>query len=107
MAAKAKARVIPTPDGWHSRWLQLGDRRTRLHRVKRFRPWPGRDPFFGPSGFWNVRGVTVCGIKGQLWMPGVVSRMGAQRCPACCKALGIPNGYGAPYNAFDDERKDA
>jgi len=32
-------------------------------------------------------------------MPGIFSRMGAPRCKACCRALGLPEGDGAPYNS--------
>jgi hypothetical protein len=49
--------------------------------------------------FVGVRkGVTVCGQRGTLQMPGIFSRMGRPRCKRCCKRLGVPPGNGAPYN---------
>ncbi|WP_255569229.1 hypothetical protein [Roseomonas alba] len=40
-------------------------------------------------------------------MPGLFSRTGAPRCPACCAALGIPFGDGAPLNTLEGEAADA
>ena len=41
----------------------------------------------------------ACG-RTAAWVciPGVFSRMGAQRCTGCCRALGYPAGVGAPKN---------
>jgi hypothetical protein len=44
------------------------------------------------------RGKTICGIEGDLVMPGIFSRMGLPRCPECCKLMNIPEGNGNPYN---------
>jgi len=43
-------------------------------------------------------GVTVCGRKGYLTMPGIFSRLGLKRCEHCCRIVGIPQGDGSPYN---------
>jgi hypothetical protein len=47
----------------------------------------------------GVCGSTLCGIKGNLYMPGLFSRMSAPRCRVCCKILSIPEGLGAPASA--------
>jgi hypothetical protein len=81
---------FPKSNQWHWRWMQM-EKTTTLHRVasgkREDRIYMGMNP-----------GTTVCGRKGQLYMPGVASRMGAPRCKRCCKLLGIPLGEGAPYN---------
>lgn len=45
-----------------------------------------------------VDGRTLCGRSCRLTIPGVFSRMGAPRCPACCAAAGLPPGAGSPKN---------
>lgn len=44
------------------------------------------------------RGVTECGRKGWLHIPGLFTRMGADRCQPCCDQLGFPRGVGSPRN---------
>lgn len=43
-------------------------------------------------------GVTVCGRRAWLSIPGVFTRMGAPRCKRCCAGLGYPQGVGSPKN---------
>jgi hypothetical protein len=43
-------------------------------------------------------GVVLCGLKKRWGMPGLFSRLGAQRCKRCCRLLGLPEGYGCPAN---------
>ena len=43
-------------------------------------------------------GVTSCGRKTFLMIPGIFSRMGLPRCKRCCAALGYPQGTGSPKN---------
>jgi hypothetical protein len=74
---------------WRSRWLQLDDNGL-MHRVSRIE-WQDNEMIAG-------EGVTICGWRGHLHMPGILARMYGDRCPACCKALGIAPGQGAPYN---------
>lgn len=63
----------------------------------------------GDSGFWaravewhepedRPREVATCGRTITLQAPGVSCRMGMPRCQRCCKLLGIPQGFGGPYN---------
>lgn len=41
----------------------------------------------------------ACGrVAASLWIPGMFSRMGAERCKGCCRALGYPTGKGSPKN---------
>lgn len=47
------------------------------------------------------RGRTVCGYRGWLELPGVLTRLRTPRCNRCCDALGLPRGLGHPKN--DDE----
>jgi len=39
-------------------------------------------------------GRTAAGV----WIPGMFTRMGAQRCRGCCRATGLPEGKGSPKN---------
>lgn len=81
---------LPIPDErWRSRWLVLPSW-SRLHRVAEV-AWDSEDMTRGT-------GLTVCGRRGTLVMPGLLSRMDLPRCAHCCDALGVPRGDGAPYN---------
>ena len=41
----------------------------------------------------------ACGrVAAGVWIPGMFSRMGAERCRGCCAALGYPAGKGSPKN---------
>lgn len=79
-------------DHWRSRWLVFPSW-NRLHRVAEIE-WEGDDPEDMRSG----TGTTMCGRKGYLVMPGILSRMGLPRCAHCCRLAGIPRGDGAPFN---------
>lgn len=40
-----------------------------------------------------------CGLLvGQVFIPGAFTRMGAPRCPDCCKITDMPPGQGSPKN---------
>lgn len=73
-------------------WENPTEQDTYLHRVA--------EPFkVGKKEAWKGHKITaVCGLTAVMCMPGVFSRIGAPRCPKCCKALGIPEGHGNPYN---------
>lgn len=43
-------------------------------------------------------GVTACRVSGELWIPGVLSRLGMPRCRRCCRLVGMPTGNGSPKN---------
>lgn len=86
-----KPLEIPFPE-WRSRWLTFG--KGTLHRVSEIE-WSADFPGQMIIG----TGVTVCGRKGELTMPGIFSRMGSPRCHECCSTLGIPRGKGCPENA--------
>ena len=76
---------------WRWRWMVTshGD---RLHRIA--------SGTVEDDMYVGVRdGTTVCGLKGRFHMPGFPSRLGAERCWRCCKALGVAYGEGAPYNS--------
>jgi hypothetical protein len=90
---------------WRSRWLV--NRRWRvLHRIAEIE-WGSLDGGDEPEDMIRGKGVTVCGLRGEYWMPGIFSRMGLPRCSKCCKRLGIPSGDGAPFNAMEGEMADA
>lgn len=94
------ARKLPflSRDQWASRWLVLPSWHV-LHRVRRLYV-AGRKHTFEQ---WPVaNGVTVCGLRGSLAMPGFPSRLGLPRCRHCCRIVGVPMGNGAPYNAGID-----
>lgn len=46
----------------------------------------------------NAVGRTTCGIQGRFFIPGMLSRMGMDRCARCCDRLGWPRGTGSPKN---------
>jgi hypothetical protein len=85
---------------WRWRWMYTSEGTTAiLHRMAtkgkpRIEPdEPDRD---SP---WREKATTVCGLKSNFDMPGILSRLGAPRCEDCCKKLGIPAGDGAPFNS--------
>lgn len=82
-------------DHWRSRWLVLPSW-TRLHRVSEIE-WDD------PEDMIHGDGVTVCGRRGWLQMPGMFSRMGLPRCAYCCRLLDVPRGNGAPFNDKSNE----
>lgn len=44
-------------------------------------------------------GTTACGIRNRrLFIPGVITRLGAERCRSCCRITGFPQGRGSPKN---------
>ena len=43
-------------------------------------------------------GRTVCGVSGELHIPGFFSRLGLPRCQRCCAMTGMPPGRGSPKN---------
>src|SRR6266536_1734891 len=47
---------------------------------------------------WVEDGRTVCGLTGELHIPGIFSRTGLPRCFFCCLAVGMPQGVGSPKN---------
>ena len=50
---------------------------------------------------WGVsRPVRLaCGrVAASAWIPGMFTRMGAERCSGCCRATGMPAGRGSPKN---------
>lgn len=90
------APLLPLPfsaKNWRSRWMHCDDGQT-IHRLARIH-WQDEAEKIEGSG------LAVCGRGGRFTMPGIFSRMGAWRCPRCCKALGIPRGYGAPGNTTE------
>ena len=55
------------------------------------------DPSYEVAG----NGVTACGRRLWLAIPGIFTRLGLPRCRHCCRKLGYPPGTGSPKN---DER---
>ncbi len=79
---------------WRSRWVACGRSRV-LHRVAEAK-WDNVAEYGG--SLVEGRGRTVCGMAGEIRMPGIFNRMEGKRCVACGKALALPPGYGAPFN---------
>jgi len=52
------------------------------------------DPLYDTAG----DGVTACGWRTRLAIPGIFSRMSMRRCAHCCRRLGYPQGVGSPKN---------
>ncbi len=72
------------------RWLVLPVSWNRLHRIAEMN-WEDGEMIAG-------RGVTLCGRRGRMCMPGVCSRLGLPRCAHCCRLAGVPRGDGVPWN---------
>lgn len=90
-------KPLDIPDQhWHSRWLVFPDSWDRLHRVAEIE-WDDEDMTGG-------YGVTVCGRRGRLIMPGLISRLSLPRCAHCCRMLGVPRGNGSPYQSGADRQ---
>lgn len=49
---------------------------------------------------WCYRSVkTACGLQpDRAYVPGIFTRMGADRCAHCCDRSGFPRGIGSPKN---------
>lgn len=80
-------------------WLDLARhdwvyfwRPTRLHALKRV---TDKERIVS---HWYAPGETMCGRKGDLFIPGFLSRMSMERCKACCRKMGFPEGVGSPKN---------
>jgi len=57
------------------------------------------------GGLYDVPVTLDCGIAvTTVHIPGVLTRMGAQRCVRCCRATGLPEGKGSPKNDQDCRR---
>lgn len=80
---------------WRSRWMVFPNSWRVLHRVSSAK-WRDVDEYGG--SYVVGRGTMVCGASGEIFMPGILSRMGLPRCKKCCAALGIPGGNGSPFN---------
>src|ERR1700686_4578955 len=74
------------------RWVIFPGGR-RLHRVSKL-----DIEAVEKSGETGGPGETVCGRRGTLIMPGVLSRMGLPRCHHCCRMISMPDGLGNPRN---------
>jgi hypothetical protein len=76
-------------------WLVVGGDFQHMHGL-----WAGTDDdtvtAIVDDGQASAR--LACGRLGNCWVPGVGDRMGADRCPSCCDALGLPHGVGSPKN---------
>jgi hypothetical protein len=82
-------KSLRVSEPWVCRWLVL-PRWGALHRVFKIK-WDGDDLISGD-------GMTMCGRRGRLVMPGFMSRLRLKRCGRCCDAACVPKGFGAPYN---------
>ena len=51
-----------------------------------------------PDDDWRGEGATECGRSGEFVIPGLFTRMGAQRCKRCCDRTSMPHGKGSPKN---------
>ena len=106
MGAARRHPLQTSDDHWASRWLVLSGW-NRLHRVSDDIVWDGDDGIQQDGeDMRHGIGTTLCGRKGSLTMPGIVSRMGLPRCAHCCRLAGIPRGDGAPANSDIEESAD-
>jgi len=89
------------------RWLYAPPAYRVLHRLAAM-TWNMDDE--GLEGWYGARccvGAAACGYvpkaaertpAGWFAMPGIFSRLGLPRCAKCCAKVGIPRGYGTPWN---------
>jgi hypothetical protein len=81
-------------DIWAYDWAQIGSRGVLLHAPV-FTDQQRADLWEDVAG----TGSTLCGQHDvYLHIPGVLSRMGADRCERCCDRAGYPHGRGSPKN---------
>lgn len=83
------ARLPSFGKEWRLRWCVKTNQAGPLHRVAAITLNEERI---------GGQGVTACGQFLDMWMPGLLSRIGRKRCPRCCLAAGVPQGNGAPIN---------
>jgi hypothetical protein len=71
-------------------WVAFG-KWNRLHNPVEFTP---------DTWEWNYSDVrTACGLRRErAYIPGIFTRMGAERCAHCCDRSGYPRGKGSPKN---------
>lgn len=51
------------------------------------------------GGIYDEPVTLECGRTATtVLIPGVLSRLGTERCTRCCRATGLPNGKGSPKN---------
>jgi hypothetical protein len=76
-------------------WLHTGSG-DRLH----FADLPGEDAveILDEGGLEGPVKLACGRTAAWVCIPGVFSRMGAERCTGCCRALGYPAGAGSPKN---------
>lgn len=94
----------PIPENAGHWWLVCGKWR-RLHAIPAAAVDPtdedARDRLCYPPG---IPARAACQLRRGWQMPGLFSRLGRRRCTPCCRALGIPPGYGTPAN--ENHRKE-
>ena len=61
----------------------------RLHIVTPEAAWPWGDEVV------TRQVLTACGHSWLAVIPGILTRIAAPRCRACCRAAGVPDGSGA------------
>lgn len=75
-------------------WMVTGDW-NRLHYVPGY---VNTDEWWDEATDGGIEGTSACGRRAVWSVPGVLSRLGRERCAHCCRALGIPRGDGCPQN---------
>ena len=93
---RAARYMFESKEEWRYRWL-VTEGGNKLHRV--VKGDQEDDEFVGVRG-----GSTACGMKkSKLFMPGLMERTALPRCFGCCRATGVPEGRGAPFNEGIDK----
>lgn len=79
-------------------WFTAGLGR-KLHAV-RDEAWTGehRAEMEQDWVVWSSVRLSCGRLAGGVQIPGVFTRMGADRCKGCCRATGMPEGKGSPKN---------
>ena len=89
-------------------WLTPWKRWNRLHAIPREAIDPGDEEALEDLRAEGITTKAACGITTRWAWPGLFSRLGKDRCAHCCRALGIPVGYGTPGNETSrKEREEA
>lgn len=101
----------PAQMPWKQAWKVL-PAWGRLHRVAVIEEAPSPEWSDAEMDAYEalicIDGVTCCGRRGKLMMPGIGSRMGLARCRACAKAAGVdPDLTGIPGNGGECGPRDA
>lgn len=99
MEAMSDAALLEDP----GQFIAIGQYDWYETKAGKFLHWAviGNEYYAGIAMDWAVTEPIrlACGrTASYLCIPGMMTRMGAERCKDCCRVLGLPEGKGSPKN---------